>query len=147
MRGLDVPDGAELKQVAATQEPSGWHVSVQFEAPVKEFATPTRPVIGIDHGLTTLSACADGEKIEPPRFARKAEKRIRRLNRERDRRRKGSVNLRRTVGRLGREHRLVRNMRMDFLRKLTHRMVDTFEGHCHGNHGWRPWRERTRLLA
>ena len=128
VRGLDVPAGADLKQIAVTQESTGWHVSVQFEAPVKEFAAPSRPVIGIDHGLTTLSAWASGEKIEPPRYARKAEKRIRRLNRERDRRRKGSINRRRTVVRLGREHRLVRNLRQDFLHKLTNRMVDTFEG-------------------
>jgi IS605 OrfB family transposase len=128
VRGLDIPAGAELKQVAVTQEPTGWHVSVQFDAPVKEFDVPTRAVIGIDQGLTTLLALASSEKIEPPRYARKAEKHIRRLNRERDRRRKGSVNRRRTVARLGREHRLVRNLRMDFLHKLTSRMVDTFEG-------------------
>jgi IS605 OrfB family transposase len=127
-RGLDVPSGAELKQVAVTQEPDGWHVSVQFDAPAMKFATPTRPVIGLDHGLTTLSAWAAGEKIEPPRYARKAEKHVRRLNRERDRRRKGAINRRRTVQRLAKTHRRVRNLRQDFLHKLTTRMVDTFEG-------------------
>jgi putative transposase len=67
-------------------------------------------------------------EIEPPRYARKAEKHVRRLNRERDRRRKGAVNRRRTVQRLAKTHRRVRNLRQDFLHKLTTRMVDTFEG-------------------
>ena len=128
VRGLVLPADANLKQVAVTQEPRGWHVSIQFEGTVKDYAKPTQPVMGVDHGLTTLSAWVDGEKIEPPRYARKAEKHIRRLNHERDRRRKGSVNRRRTVVRLARAHRRVRQQRQDFLHKLTRRMVDTFEG-------------------
>lgn len=128
VRGLDLPDSAELKQIAVTQEPDGWFVSVQFDAPAKEYAVPTLPVVGIDHGLSSLAAWSGEQKIAPPKFARKAEKHVRRLNRERDRRRKGGVNRRRTVKRLAREHRLVRQQRQDFLHKLTRRMVDTFEG-------------------
>ena len=128
VRGLDLPDGAELKQLAVTQEPDGWFVSVQFEAPTKEYAEPSLSVVGIDHGLTALAAWSDTQKIAPPKFARKAEKHVRRLNRGRDRRRKGSVNRCRTVARLAKSHRLVRQQRQDFLHKLTRRMVDTFEG-------------------
>ena len=128
VRGLEVPRGAALKQVALTQEPDGWHVSIQFDANPKEYKTPTRPTIGIDHGLTALAAWSDAEKIAPPRYARKAEKRVRRLNRERDRRRKGGVNRRRTVMRLAKTHRRVRDLRQNFLHRLTCRMVDTFEG-------------------
>ena len=73
VRGLEVPHGAALKQVALTQEPDGWHVSVQFDADPKKYKTPTRPTIGIDHGLTALAAWSDAEKIAPPRYARKAE--------------------------------------------------------------------------
>lgn len=101
---------------------------MQFDAPAKIYRTPMLPVAGIDHGLTSLMATDIGEKIKPPKFARKAEGHIRRLNRERDRRRKGSVNRRRTVTRLAKAHRKVRNQRQDFLHKLTRGMVDTFEG-------------------
>ena len=66
--------------------------------------------------------------IAPPRLMRKAEKHVRRLNRERDRRRKASVNRRRTVMRLARAHRHVRDLRQDFLHKLTRAMVDTYSG-------------------
>ncbi len=127
LRGMTLPKDADLKQVAVTQRPDGWHVSVQFDGSVKTSDPPTLPVVGIDHGLTSLMAIED-LKIEPPRYARKAEKHLRRLNRERDRRRKNSVNRRRTVARLGRAHRKVRNRRQDFLHKLSRRMVDTFAG-------------------
>jgi IS605 OrfB family transposase len=128
VRGLTLPEDAILKQVAVTQEPTGWHVSLQLDGAAKEYKTPTLPIIGVDHGLTALAAWSEGEKIAPPKYARKAEKHIRRLNRQRDRRRKDSVKRRHTVARLAKAHRRVRNMRQDFLHKLTRRMVDKFEG-------------------
>jgi len=69
----------------------------------EEYKTPTPAHDRIDHGLTALAAWSDAEKIAPPRYARKAEKRVRRLNRERDRRRKGRER-RRTVMRLAKTH-------------------------------------------
>lgn len=125
-----------VKSVHLTQEPDGWHIAVMFDAPAKVYEIPTRSVLGIDHGLTTLMAWSDSEKIEPPKYAKQAENHIRRLNRQRDRRRKAdaekrapaSVNRRRTVERLGKAHRRVRNLRHDFMHKLTRRMVDIHEG-------------------
>ena len=128
VRGMTLPDGAALKVVSVTQEPNGWHVSVQFEAAPKVYAEPTLPVVGIDGGLAHLATLSDGTRIPHPRLARKAAKRIRRLNRERDRRRKGSVNRKRTVARLGRLHRHVADARKDAMHKATRILVDTYEG-------------------
>ena len=127
-RGLALPPGADLKQVAVTQEPNGWYVSVQFEASPKVYAMPTLPAVGIDAGLDALIALGVGLKTAPPKFARKAEKHVRRLNRERDRRRKASVHRRRTVARLARLHRAVADRRKDFAHKATRALVDAYEG-------------------
>ena len=128
VRGMALPIGANLKQVAVTQEPTGWHVSIQFEAAPKAYAEPTAQAVGIDAGLMHLATLSDGTKIEHPRLARKALKRLRRLNRERDRRRKGSVNRKRTVARLGRAHRAVGDARKDAMHKATRKLVDTYAG-------------------
>lgn len=128
VRGIALPSGADMKQVAVTQEPNGWHVSVQFEAAPKAYAEPTRPMVGIDGGLLALATLSDGERIEHPRLARKAAGHVRRLNRERDRRRKGSVNRKRTVARLGRLHRHVADARRDHVHKATRALVDRYEG-------------------
>ena len=128
VRGMSLPGGADLKQVAVTQEPNGWHVSIQFEAAPKVYAEPMLPAVGIDGGLNHLATLSDGTKIAHPRLARKATKRLRRLNRERDRRRKGSVNRRRTVARLGRAHRALGDARKDAMHKATRALVDTYAG-------------------
>jgi putative transposase len=128
VRGLDIPADAVLKQAHIRQEPDGWHVAVQFEAEAKTYAEPTQPVIGLDAGLTHLAILSDGTKIGAPRLARKSEDRIRRLNRQRDRRAKGSVNRRRTVAKLGRVHRRVADCRRDHMHKATRALVDRYEG-------------------
>jgi putative transposase len=121
--------------VSVTQEPNGWFLSVQFEGAAKEYRAPVKPVVGIDRGLSALVALGE-LTIAPPQFGRKAEQRIRRLNRQRDRRRKAdhknriaaSCHRRRTVRRLGRLHRATRNARHDFLHQLTRKLVDTYAG-------------------
>jgi putative transposase len=128
VRGMTLPIGAEMKQVAVTQEPNGWHVSIQFEALPKVYAEPPLPTVGIDGGLLHLVTLSDGLRIEHPRLARKATKRLRRLNRERDRRRKGSVNRKRTVARLGRTHRALGDARKDAMHKATRHLIDTYAG-------------------
>lgn len=117
VRGLTLPDSADAKVVAVTQEPTGWHLSVQFAAAPKDYGTPRYSAVGIDLGLADTATLSDGRRIPAFRPARRLAKRVRRLNRERDRRRKGSVNRRRTVARLGRLHRVIRDARQNFLHK------------------------------
>lgn len=128
VRGMALPEGAALKVVSVTEEPNGWHVSIQFEAAPKVYAEPTRSMVGIDGGLAHLATLSDGTRIAHPRLAQKAAKRVRRLNRERDRRRRGSVNRKRTVARLGRLHRHVADARRDHVHKATRALVDRYEG-------------------
>jgi putative transposase len=128
VRGMTLPPDADLKQVAVTQEPNGWHVSIQFEAAPKVYATPTLPAVGIDAGLMNLATLSDGTRIPHPRLARGAAKRLRRLEREKSRRRKGSVNRRRTVAKIGRAQRKLRDSRKDAMHKTTRKLVDTYGG-------------------
>jgi putative transposase len=128
-RGLRVPDGARLVQATIRQVAHGWDIAVQFEAaPPVVAPAPTKPVVGIDLGLSRFATLSNGNPIDNPRLARKAEKRIRRFNRERDRRRKGSVNRRRSAARLRREHCRIARQRADFLHKISRKLVNEYAG-------------------
>lgn len=128
VRGLSLPDGADLKQVAVTQEPLGWHLSIQFEAAAKDYGSAKKPMVGIDGGLNDTLILSDHRRIVQFRPAKKLAGRVRRLNRKRDRQRKDSVNRRRTVARLGRLHRKIRDRRQNFLHKTTTRLVRRYAG-------------------
>jgi putative transposase len=128
VRGLALPDNATPKMVALTQEPTGWHASVQYEGLPKDRPVPCQGVVGIDLGLTHLATLSDGTRIPHPRLVRKSAKRIRRLQRERCRRQKGSVNRRRTIDKLAVAYRAVANVRSDAMHKATRKLVDTYSG-------------------
>lgn len=128
VRGMHLPPNAVMKQVAITQEPNGWHVSIQFEALPKQYAAPTRPAVGLDVGLLDLAVLSDGSRVTRKREDARAARYKRRFNRERDRRKKGGVNRRRTVAKLGKLHRHVADARKDYLHKATRKLVDTYEG-------------------
>jgi putative transposase len=131
MRGLRVPDGAKFFKATVRQAlcGSGWEFALQFEAaPPVAAPSPVMAMVGADPGFEKLLTLSDGTKIPFVRERKKLLKRQRRLHRERDRRRKGSVNRRRTVARLARVHRKIANTRADRLHKTSRALVNAYAG-------------------
>lgn len=81
-------------------------------------------VIGIDLGLKDFIVTSKGERVKAPQYLRKAEKRLKRLQRVLSRRKRGSGGRERARVAFARQHEKVRNQRNDFLHKLTRRLVD-----------------------
>jgi putative transposase len=77
------------------------------------------PEVGIDLGLTTFAVLSDGTKVSAPRFLRRAEKKLRRLQRVHSRKQKGSKNKEKSRARLARAHAAVANRRDDFCHKAS----------------------------
>lgn len=86
------------------------------------------PEVGIDLGLKAFVTLSDGRTIDPPKHLRKAERRLKRLQRLLSRKRKGSANRRKVKVLLARQHEKVANRRADFLHKLSRQLVAT-HGH------------------
>lgn len=128
MRGLRVPDAARLIQVTVRQDRGGWALALQMEATAPAYPAPLAAAVGIDVGLTSVIALSDGTKIAAPRLGRAHAAKIRRLEREKSRRRKGSVNRRRTIAKLNREHARLGARRKDFTHKLSRSLIDRHEG-------------------
>lgn len=131
VRGLRVPTDVKFFTATVFQAPcaSGWEFSLNFEAaPPVTAPKPTMPVVGVDPGFENLLTFSDGTKIPFVRERNKLLKRQKRLHRERDRRRKGSVNRQRTVARLARVHRKTANIRADRLHKISRALVNSYTG-------------------
>jgi transposase, IS605 OrfB family, central region len=75
--------------------------------------------VGIDLGVEKFVTLSDGITIENPRFIEKVEKRIKKLQKQLSRRRKGSNNRGKLILKLQRKYRKLRNMREDFLDKVS----------------------------
>ena len=80
----------------------------------KEEAVSNGKAIGIDVGLNHFYTDSDGETVANPRYLRKSEKALKRLQKRVSRKKKGSGNRKKAINKLGRKHLKVTRQRKDF---------------------------------
>ncbi|MEW2120493.1 RNA-guided endonuclease TnpB family protein, partial [Streptomyces sp. NPDC005474] len=79
--------------------------------------------IGIDLGLAHFAVLSDGTKIDSPRFLRRAEKKLKKAQRELSRKRKGSKNRAKARLKVARAHAAVADARKEFHHQLSTRLI------------------------
>jgi putative transposase len=82
-------------------------------------------MVGIDVGLNHFYTDSEGNKLENPRFLRKAEKSLKRAQKRVYRRTKGSKNRFKAIKRLGRAHLKVSRRRKDFAVKTAWALIQS----------------------
>jgi putative transposase len=108
-----------------------WYValSTEFEIPDVEPPAPVNPV-GVDLGLKDLFVLSDGERVRAPRFARTADRRLGRSQKDLSRKKPGSRRREKAKRCVARVHRKVSNQRSDFLHKLTTDLTRKYDCIC-----------------
>lgn len=105
-------------QVSVTEQAGRWFVSV-VGPDVVEAEPSERPAVGLDLGVARLATLSDGTVIENPRALQRGRQKIKRLQQEVSRKKKGSANRNKAKAKLARAHARVRNIRRDALHKAT----------------------------
>ena len=117
----------KIKTVTISRTPTKkYYVSILVQndkklpkkAPIKENTT-----IGIDLGLSHFIITSDGIKVDNPRYLRQAMSRLKVLNRRASKKVKGSQNRKKANLRIALQHEKVTNKRMDFLHKLSTKLI------------------------
>ncbi len=112
-------------QVSVTEKAGRWFVSVVGPEVVE--ATPNgNPEVGIDLGVAHLATLSDGTVIENPKALQRGQRKIKRLQQEVSRKKKGSANRGKARAKLARAHARVRNVRRDALHKATTSIATRF---------------------
>lgn len=101
------------------READRWYVALTVEVARPDPSRITGPVVGIDRGIHTFATCSDGTRVESPRALTHGLRRLRRRSREVTRKQPGSANRGKAALALAREHRRIRNQRVDALHKAT----------------------------
>jgi len=122
------PCEGKVKNVTVTKTKSGrYFASVQVEIDVPEPKFDRQEVsIGVDMGLKDFAVFSNGAKIPAPKYLRKAEKRLVRLQRRLSRRKIGSKGREKARQAVARQHEKVANQRSNFLHKTSFWLVKTF---------------------
>ena len=105
-----------------SREADRWFVSVSVECEIPGPRPVRGPVVGVDLGITAFAVLSDGTSIEGPKALERHLDLLARRQRQHARKQRGSKNRRKSAMRLARLHRRVRNVRTDFIHKVTTRL-------------------------
>lgn len=122
----DLPPGAKLATAILTRQQGKWYVVFSVEAAFGEACGSG--TVGIDLGLGSLIATSDGEMVEAPRHARRAQKAQRRRQRALARCKRGSKRRLKAKARLAAGSAKIARQRRDHLHKLSRSLVSRYQG-------------------
>lgn len=127
VRAKEPTEKFEGRILAATisREADRWYVSLQVERERPDPEPVEGPVVGVDLGLATFATITGEEPVLGPKPLANRLERLRIAQRRHSRKKKGSRNRRKSARRLARINRRIRNIRRDFLDKLTTRLAKT----------------------
>lgn len=114
-----------------SRTPSGkYYVSICCTDILQYGLEETGSVVGIDLGLKEFLIDSNGSKVSNPKYLRKSERRLKRLQIQHSKKQKGSKNREKSRVRLARQHEKVANQRKDFLNKLTANLIKNHDIIC-----------------
>lgn len=118
--------GATIKQDAT----GAWFATFVCHVDRPDVRSTVDHPVGIDVGLESFTTLHTGQKLAPPKFYRRSEKKIKRLARKLARTVRGSNNHRKTKRRLACAHQRIRNQRADWLHKHALWIIRQFDTVC-----------------
>lgn len=122
----NIPADASIKTVTVKHDNGKWYACFALELPDAEIPTHDGPAVGVDLGLSALVTLSTSEKVEPPRYYRKAQAKLRRQQRRVSRRKKFSRGWRKAQRLVAQTHAHIANQRKDTAHKLSRRLVTEF---------------------
>ncbi len=100
-----------------------WYAMFSCEVEQPEPLPEVASEVGIDLGITHFAALSDGTFIESPRYYRKAQKKLERLQQALSRKKRGSHRRGKAVKQVAKAHRKIANQRRDFQHKQAKKLV------------------------
>ena len=112
-----------IKSCTISQVPSGkYFVSILVDTEINQLPKVDKKV-GVDVGLKEFAITSDGEFFHNPKWLRKSEKRLAKLQKDLSRKKKGSKNRNRARLKVAKLHEKISNQRKDFLHKVSTQLL------------------------
>jgi len=121
------PLEGDIKTVRISKKAGTWYAAFSCVVPDPEPLPASGTSIGIDVGLTHLLTTSEGKTIDNPRWYRTEQAKLRIIQRCIARRTKGGSNRKRAVVQVQRQHERIGHRRKDYLNKLVHRFITTYD--------------------
>ncbi len=113
----------QIKRVRLVRRSDGYYAQFCIDVDRRESVEPSRKTLGLDVGLNHFYTDSDGQTVENPRYLRKSERKLKKLQGKVSKRKKGSANRRKAIKRLAKKHLQVSRQRKDFAVKTARCVV------------------------
>ena len=114
----------EIKSCTISKTPTNkYYVSILVDEDINSLPKSNNKV-GIDLGIKDFAITSDGEVFENPKWLRKSEKRLTKLQKDLSRKKKGSKNRDKARLKVAKLHEKITNQRKDFLHKLSSKIIN-----------------------
>ncbi len=109
-----------IKTLTIKKENDEWYATFSCEnAPIEKQETEFKSEVeGLDVGIKKFLVCSNGEEFDNPKFLRRSEKKLKRLQRRHSKKKKGSKNRKKSIIKLAKQHTKIKRQREDFHKKL-----------------------------
>ncbi len=117
----------DIKRVRIVRRADGYSCQFCVDTGRKIEHVPSGKQLGVDVGLKAYLTDSEGRTVENPRHYRKAESRLKRLQRRLSRKQKKSANRKKARKQLAKQHLKVQRQREDFARKQANALVSSHD--------------------
>jgi putative transposase len=129
-----IPDGFKIKTASVTKKADGYYLTLSLEDKTVPEVKPSfnpHSIAGIDLGLKEFLTTSEGETVAIPQHYRKAQKRLRVIQKRVSRRKKGSNSRFEAIKQLGKQHKKVADKRKDFHFKTANWLLSKYDVIAH----------------
>jgi putative transposase len=105
-----------------------WYANLTAEVPEANVTySAFEKCVGIDVGLIHFYALSDGTTVDAPKYLRKSENKLAKLQRRLSHKKKGSKNRNKAKSKVNKCHEKITDQRRDFLHKKSYKLVRTYD--------------------
>ncbi|NEP20887.1 transposase [Moorena sp. SIO3I6] len=129
-----IPNGFKIKTATITKKCDKYYLVLSLEdKTVTEIKTNINPdsIVGIDVGLKEFLTTSEGETIQVPQYYRKAQKKLKVIQKRVSRRKKGGANRLKAIKQLGKQHKKIADKRKDFHFKTANYLLSKYDVVAH----------------
>ena len=123
---LHRPLEGTIKTCTLKKEGDHWYMVLNCEVEETASLPVNNEVVGFDLGILHFATLSTGETIENPRYLRRSQKRLEKLQQHLARKKKGSHRRAKASKALAKLHRKIKHQRKDFLHKASRKLVNSY---------------------
>lgn len=124
-----IPANGIIKTLTIRKDKVGdWFACFSVDFPeVTKHEVPITKTVGVDVGIEKLATLSNGVYFENPRHIKKLEHKLKLVDRQLSRKKKGSMNRRKAILTRAKVYRKLERQREDYLHKIAKYLVDNFD--------------------